>query len=413
MRKTLAALAVLGLIGGSAAAQGRGAVEIGGFGRYNKFGDFGEGVISSKARNAWGAGGRIGYFFTDRWELELDGSHNPTDLDDYVPGQSSNGVYINPFHLRLNYNIPLTSRAQFIVGAGPGLTNYNKIIEGSDLNVSGLVGLRAKLIGPLHFRADGTVDYEPSGKNRDGLDEEARTTLGAQVGGSLIFGGGGCNRVDSVTVYPARVVLQPGQRQTFTATTWNCGRPMPVSSMVATGGGTLTGNEFVAGSTARTYYVTAADARSGVTGRSTVEVRVPPPAPPPPAPAPTPTPTPPPAPPPAPRPMIVLQGVNFEFDRSNLTGMAQDTLRRVARDLQANPGINIEVVGHTDWIASNEYNMRLSRARAESVKAFLVSQGVAESRIATAWFGEERPIADNTTSAGRAANRRVEINRTN
>jgi len=77
--------------------------------------------------------------------------------------------------------------------------------------------------------------------------------------------------------------------------------------------------------------------------------------------------------------------------------MAQDTLRRVA----------------TDWIASNEYNMRLSRARAESVKAFLVSQGVAESRIATAWFGEERPIADNTTSAGRAANRRVEINRTN
>jgi OOP family OmpA-OmpF porin len=57
--------------------------------------------------------------------------------------------------------------------------------------------------------------------------------------------------------------------------------------------------------------------------------------------------------------------------------------------------------------------MRLSRARAESVKTFLTAQGVAADRIATAWFGEERPVATNETDAGRAANRRVEINRTN
>ncbi|HUG27910.1 MAG TPA: OmpA family protein, partial [Gemmatimonadales bacterium] len=74
---------------------------------------------------------------------------------------------------------------------------------------------------------------------------------------------------------------------------------------------------------------------------------------------------------------------------------------------------NVEVIGHTDWIGTNEYNMRLSRARAESVKNFLIARGVAADRVATAWFGEERPVATNETDAGRAQNRRVEINRTN
>lgn len=410
MRKTLVTLLALAAVGLPATAQQKGSIELGGFARYNKFGDFGGGTVSSKARNAWGFGGRLGYFVSNRWELELDGSHNPTDLDNYVPGQRSNGVYYNPFHLRLNYNVPITDRAQFIVGAGPGMTVYNKIIDGSNLNVGALVGVRAKLAGPIHFRADGTLDYEPSGLNRDGLDTDARTTLGAQVGLSIVTGGGSCNRVDSVTISPTSVTLRPGQRQSFTATTWNCDRPGPASSMVASGGGTMTGNEFVAGTTPGTYYVTASDARSGMTARSTVTVQAPPPPPPAPAPAPAPPPPPPPAPP---RAMIVLQGVNFEFDKSSLTQAAQDTLRRVARDLVANPGINVEVVGHTDWIASNEYNMRLSRARAESVKAFLSANGVAADRIATAWFGEERPIATNNTAAGRAANRRVEINRTN
>lgn len=411
MRKILLALAAIAVVGTPAIAQDRGTVELGGFARYNKYGNFneGDGVVSSKARNAWGYGGRIGYFLGQRWQLELDGSHNPTDLNEYIPGQRSNPLEYNPFHLRLNYNLPLGERAHFILGAGPGLTMYKKIIDGTNFGVGGLVGVRAKLVGPIHLRVDGTIDHEPSAINNEevyGDQTDSRTHLGVQAGLSLMFGGS-CNRVDSVTVSPRNVVLQPGQRQTFTATTWNCDRPMPVSSIVASGGGTMTGNEFVAGNTAGTYYVTATDARSGMTGRSSIEVRVPPPPPPPPAPQP---------PPPAPQPsrtIIVLQGVNFMFDSSSLTRAAQDTLARVARDLVANPAINVEVVGHTDWIGSNEYNMRLSRARAESVKRFLEGRGVAADRIATAWFGEERPIATNNTAEGRAQNRRVEINRTN
>lgn len=411
MRKTIVALLALlavAAVGMPADAQQKGSLELGGFGRYNKYGDFngGSAAVSSKARNSYGFGGRLGYFVGDRWHLELDGSTNPTDLNDYVPGQRSNPVVYNPFHLRLNYNMPIGERAQFIIGAGPGMTVYNKIIDGSNLNLGALVGLRAKITGPVHLRADGTLDYEPSGSNRAGLDTDARTILGAQLGLSIVTGGG-CDRVDSVTISPTSVTLRPGQRQSFTGTTWNCGIPGPTSSMIASGGGTMTGNEFVAGTTPGTYYVTASDAKSGMTGRSTVTVQAPPPPPPP---APQPPPPPPPAPP---RALIVLQGVNFEFDKSTLTSAAQDTLRRVARDLVANPSVTVEVVGHTDWIGSNEYNMRLSRARAESVKTFLAAQGVAADRIATAWFGEERPIATNNTVAGRAANRRVEINRTN
>lgn len=412
MRKFLLALAAIAVVGTPAIAQTRGTVELGGFARYNKYGDFNEaeGEISGQARNAWGSGGRLGYFFSNRWQLELDGSFNPTDLNNYIPNQSSNPLNYNPYHLRLNYNIPLGERAQFIIGAGPGLTRYGKTIDGTNMNLSGLIGVRAKLFGPVHLRVDGTIDYEPSGINNEevyGDQTDKRTHLGAQAGLSLLFGGS-CNRVDSVTVSPRSVVLQPGQRQSFTATTWNCDRPLPVSSIVASGGGTLTGNEFVAGSTAGTYYVTATDARSGMTGRSSIEVRLPPPPPPPP-----PAPQPPPPPPAPDRTILILQGVTFMFDSSSLTRAAQDTLTRVARDLVANPTVNIEVIGHTDWIGSNEYNMRLSRARAESVKNFLIARGVAAERIATAWFGEERPIATNETDAGRAQNRRVEINRTN
>lgn len=412
MRTTLLTLGALVAATLPAAAQQRGSLELGGFGRYNVYGDFdgGDAIVSSKARNAYGWGARVGYFVGNRWQLELDGSHNPTDLNDYVPGQRSNPLHYNPFHLRLNYNFPIGDRAQFIVGAGPGMTMYQKVIDASNLNVGALVGLRARLVGPIHLRADGTLDYEPSGSNREGLDTDTRTILGAQVGLSLIPGGGGCNRVDSVTISPANVTLRPGQRQSFTATTWNCGRPGPASSIVASGGGTMTGSEFLAGNTPGTYYVTAADARSGRTGRATVTIQAPPAPPPPPPPPPAPQPPPP---PPPQRAIIVLQGVNFEFDRSNLTRAAQDTLTRVARDLVANPSVNVEVVGHTDWIGTNEYNMRLSRARAESVRTFLIARGVAADRIATAWFGEERPVADNNTAAGRAANRRVEINRTN
>ncbi|HRP06916.1 MAG TPA: OmpA family protein, partial [Gemmatimonadales bacterium] len=136
-------------------------------------------------------------------------------------------------------------------------------------------------------------------------------------------------------------------------------------------------------------------------------------APPPPAPPPAPAPAPPPPPPPAPAYQFELQMVHFRFDRSDLTRGATDTLNAVANTLKAHPGVNVDVIGHTDWIGTNAYNMRLSQARAETVRRYLIEQGIAADRITIRWRGEEEPMADNNTNAGRALNRRSEIKQNN
>jgi len=70
----------------------------------------------------------------------------------------------------------------------------------------------------------------------------------------------------------------------------------------------------------------------------------------------------------------------------------------------------VSVEGHTDSRASDAYNMRLSQRRAESVKAYLVKNGVAASRLTTIGYGESKPVASNKTAEGMQENRRVELN---
>ncbi len=101
--------------------------------------------------------------------------------------------------------------------------------------------------------------------------------------------------------------------------------------------------------------------------------------------------------------------ITFAYNDASVRPQFRGTLEQIAQSLQAYPSSAIDVLGHTDATGSDAYNLDLSRRRAQSVANVLTSYGVNPVRIATQGYGETQPIADNSTEAGRAANRRVEI----
>lgn len=110
---------------------------------------------------------------------------------------------------------------------------------------------------------------------------------------------------------------------------------------------------------------------------------------------------------------VVLRGVTFETGRSALKPDSYTILDIVAASLVANPDIKIEIGGHTDATGSPATNTRLSQARADAVRAYLATKGVAPERMVAKGYGPTQPVAPNTTPAGRAQNRRVELRQTN
>ena len=102
-----------------------------------------------------------------------------------------------------------------------------------------------------------------------------------------------------------------------------------------------------------------------------------------------------------------LQGVNFESNSDRLASGASDVLNLVAETLLKYPEIKVEVQGHTDSDGAAEYNESLSARRAQTVSDYLASKGVDAGRMTVRGYGELQPVADNTTAAGKAQNRRV------
>jgi peptidoglycan-associated lipoprotein len=101
--------------------------------------------------------------------------------------------------------------------------------------------------------------------------------------------------------------------------------------------------------------------------------------------------------------------VHFEYDQSDLRAGDKSVLDAKIPILQANTGVMIRVSGHTDERGSDEYNLALGQRRAAAAKAYLVQHGIAESRIETISYGEERPSAQGSDEGAYAQNRRAEF----
>ncbi|HEY4339109.1 MAG TPA: OmpA family protein [Steroidobacteraceae bacterium] len=136
-----------------------------------------------------------------------------------------------------------------------------------------------------------------------------------------------------------------------------------------------------------------------------------PPPPPPPLPPPPPPPAPPPPPPPpafpAAKASITIEGVNFAFNKSDLTADSRPVLDGVANGLKQHPRVKVEIQGHTDSVGKPAYNLKLSQRRAESVRSYLIMDGVPEDQLMAKGYGETQPVASNKDAEGRAKNRRV------
>jgi outer membrane protein OmpA-like peptidoglycan-associated protein len=107
--------------------------------------------------------------------------------------------------------------------------------------------------------------------------------------------------------------------------------------------------------------------------------------------------------------IVNMSDVLFDTGQYTLKPGAREKLAKVSGIILAHPGLKIEVEGHTDSVGGDEYNMKLSENRADSVRSYLVEQGVSRDSVTAKGFGKTIPVADNATAAGRQMNRRVEL----
>ena len=105
-----------------------------------------------------------------------------------------------------------------------------------------------------------------------------------------------------------------------------------------------------------------------------------------------------------------MSGIEFETGKAVIKKQSFAILNQIAVTFIANPSYKVEVQGHTDNVGKPEMNKELSEKRAQAVRKYLVDAGVPATQLTAHGYGDEKPIADNKTKAGRAKNRRVEFN---
>jgi outer membrane protein OmpA-like peptidoglycan-associated protein len=450
-RIALVLLATVAVVS-TASAQRKGAFEVGLFPQISYFD---RSLVIVQART--GPGARLGYFFTDHLALEAEGA--------WVPAEGKGGVDVSyiPLRAKLVLNAPIGEHAGVLFGAGYVQSLYKRDYDLSDAGVTGSAGLRLGVGDVTSIRIDTYVDYIPSpdngassnlnwgiqpglsfmlGGNRgvrdrdadgvpDNIDECKNTPAGDKVDakGCTIKdadGDGVLDDVDQCKDTPAGDKVDEK----------GCSLPKdadgdgvldnvdqcldtPAGDKVdakgcslpkdADGDGVLDAvdqcKDTPAGDKVDAKGCSLPKDKDG-DGVTDDKDRCP-------------------STPPgvkvdaegcqvlfeqAKKPLI-LEGVNFATGKAELTPESQAILDGVAESLVAHEEIKVQVGGHTDNTGSAAVNKRLSAARAEAVRQYLITKGVAANRLTAAGFGPSKPIASNKTAAGRAQNRRVELTR--
>jgi outer membrane protein OmpA-like peptidoglycan-associated protein len=106
---------------------------------------------------------------------------------------------------------------------------------------------------------------------------------------------------------------------------------------------------------------------------------------------------------------LITHSINFAVNKSDIEPESVHIIMQLAQFLRANPSVSLSINGHTDSDGDKAANIKLSKERADEVKKQLVAQGIAAERLSTQGYGANKPIRPNTTAAGKAENRRVEL----
>ncbi len=409
-----------------------------------------------------GPGGRLGFFITDKILIEAEGSWNPVD------GPGGLDISYIPLRGRIAFNAPIGDHSAFVIGGGYAYTVYRRDADFEDSGPTGAAGFRFGMGDVTTVRVNFYVDYIPSPEN---LVKE-NWNWGIQPGLSFMLGrrearvrdrdGDGVpDKIDECKDTPAgdRVdargcTIPDSDSDGVLDDTDRC-PDTPAGEQVDASGcsasqrdgdgdgvndaadkcpGTPTGEEVDASGCSASQRDSdgdgvndAADQCANTPAGEQVDAKG------------------------CPIPKdgdgdgvtddkdrcpntpagvqvdaegcqvlfeetkktLILEGVNFETGKAALTPESQTILNGVAESLVANEEINVEVSGHTDNTGSRALNQRLSRARAEAVRQYLIDRGVAAARLTAVGRGPDRPVASNRTAEGRAQNRRVELTRTN
>lgn len=317
---------------------------------------------ASDLDNGVGLGLNLDVYLLKRLALEYSG-----DAASHKNSVTNNSLTMVNHRFDLVYNQPLSGKWRGLVGGGWTGTRFNgdKTKNEYDSGVNALVGLRYCANDNWSWKVEGVGDIKDPSDQAPSFTRT--TTLTLRFGVSRFFGGQAKNGpciMDMAGPMPAPP--PPAVTPAHPAA------PQPAAPQPAT-------------------------------------APEPPPQQSPPArQEPAPQPAAQPAPPP-PAPPMQFGPVHFEFNKSAITKADRDTLDAAVRYLNQNPSARVDVIGHTDSLGTEAYNIRLGARRAVAVRTYLVRKGVAADRITTSTRGESEPIADNGTESGRAMNRRAVI----